>query len=286
MSRRPRTIRSPSTRCMPVLGAVALCVFTFATPSFAHVALDTPKSGLTLAVGSTVQVTWEDTILHDGIGYDLDLIDADERVYSSIVHELPTTLHSYDWLVPDVWCVGCYLMVTQVNRDHDYYDSVLVNIYGTPAAAGGSSGMGGAVNHTQGGATDVPGGSGGGAGSQASLGIGGTLSFADAGSAGASDSSDSTMIDSNAGTSGSGKGKPVVSGAAGTAPVSAGGSSAAGEATTDAGGEPAADASRASSDSAGCAVDSRGSSPRGVGLSVALLSLVLAARKWRRARRA
>ena len=161
-------------RCSSALAVTLLCSFTYATPSFAHVALDTPKSGLTLAVGSTVVITWEDTILHEGIGYDLDLVGADQQLQSAIVHELPTRLHRYDWRVPDISCVACYVMVTQVNRGQDYNDSALVNIYGKPAA-GGSGGTGGSSDVQGGAGRLLAGGSGGSPGQHASGGAAGNF---------------------------------------------------------------------------------------------------------------
>ncbi|HEY0463527.1 MAG TPA: hypothetical protein VGC79_04935, partial [Polyangiaceae bacterium] len=64
MSWPAQTARRRTRRCIGVIVAACSCAFTFAAPSLAHVALDTPKSGLTLEVGSTVAISWEDTILH------------------------------------------------------------------------------------------------------------------------------------------------------------------------------------------------------------------------------
>lgn len=285
---RPQTVRAQVWRCMGALGATFLCAVSFARPAFAHVGIDTPRSGLTLAVASSVRVTWEDTILHDGIGYELDLIGADEQILGPIVHELPTSVHSYDWQVPDIWCVGCYLMVTQVNRDHDYSDSVLVNIYGKMAAVGSGasagSGTGGSPDTTQGGAPGQSAGAGGAAGSGASAGVGGTLTSSVGSGAGASGSPDSPESSASAGASGSGKAKPATNGAAGRSAGSSAGSPAAGDAASDEPEESAGDISPARSHSAGCAVDFSGSSPCEISIAAALLSLLLAARRRRVAR--
>ena len=254
----------------------------------AHVGLDTPRSGLTFAVGSSVRVTWEDTILHDGIGYDLDLLGADEQILAPIVHELPTSVHSYDWQVPDIWCVGCYLMVTQVNLDHDYTDSVLVNIYGkmAPAASGGSAGTGGSPDTTPGGAPGHSAGSGGTSGHGASAGVGGTLTSSVSGGAGASGSPHSPATSAGAGASTRGGGKTASSSAAeGGAAGSTEDRSAAGDAATDQPEAAAGDPSLAPSHMGGCTLDFGASSPRAIGVSGALLSLLIAARRRRVARR-
>ena len=275
---------------MTRVAAAAACVWTFARPSSAHVALDTPKSGLTLAVGSTVSVTWEDTILHDGIGYDLDLVDADAMIQASIASGLSTSVHSFDWVVPDVWCVGCYLMVTQLNRaEHDYSDSVLINIYGKPAMMA-SGGSGGSQNATggHGGATSVAG--SGGAGKQSGAGVGGTL---DTGtlpesSAGSVSSAGSLVVPeipasgaaAGARSSG-GKGGSHMNAAAGASASSVGGSSAAGDGTIDAPDDSAGEASFAPSDSGGCSFDPSRSSPSRFALLLALFSFASSRRRRR-----
>jgi len=241
-------------------------------------------------VGSTVSVTWEDTILHDGVGYDLDLVDADaDAKIQSIASGLSTSVHSFDWVVPDVWCVGCYLMVTQLNRaEHDYSDSALINIYGKPAvvesggSGGSQSGTGGAA-----GATAARGGSGG-AGNQSAAGAGGTLddgtlpdsSAGSTSSAGSLDVPNSMIPASGAGArSGGGKGGAGMNAAPGASASSAGGSSSAGDGMSGAIDESAGEASVASPDSGGCTIDRRRYSRSRFALLLALFSFVCITRK-------
>ncbi len=273
--------------------AALLCSFTYAARSFAHVALDSPPSGSTLAVGSTVTITWEDTILHEGIGYDLDLVGADEYIQSPIVRDLPTNVHSYDWLVPDIWCVGCYVMVTQVNRGQDYEDSALVNIYGTPAAAGsgGTGGSGGSPNESHGGASGIPaGGSGGMASSHASAGASGNLPMSSSSAgAGSSVTPGSNPASSGGSTSRNDSEEGSTTSAAGASAEAEaeaeGGSSGAANAAAGEPDDAASDVTAGSLNSGSCAIDFRAPSRFGFSLCAAVLSFVLVTRKRRSARR-
>lgn len=267
--------------------AALLGILAFAVPSAAHVALDSPKSGLTLTVGSTVSVTWEDTILHDGVGYDLDLVGSDAMIQSSIVSGLPTSVHSYDWVVPDIWCVGCYLMVTQLNRvDHDYSDSALINIYGKQVAAGGG-GSGGSPSAGGGGSGAGSAAGNGSAGNLALAGSGGTLdagsmSGVDAGSgssaAGLEEPDSMSSVAGAGGRSGGGIGKPGTSASAGASSLSGGGSSSSSAGAPDTPDESAGAASLEPGDSGGCAINPRRARARFAQL-LALLSFGYLARK-------
>ncbi len=144
---------------------VITLLLVWARPGSAHVGLDTPKSGATLAVGSTVLVTWEDLILHEGIGYDLDLLppSLSEPEAMTVAHGLSTNTHSYAWLIPKVNCVGCYLRVTQINRGHNYEDTAVVNIgtanasgVGGSGPAGAGAGVGGSTSASAAGKTGMP----------------------------------------------------------------------------------------------------------------------------------
>jgi len=273
--------------------AAFACALALAHPSAAHVALDTPKSGVTLAVGSKLSITWEDTILHEGIGYDLDLIGADRQIQSPIAHDLPTTLHSYDWAVPDIWCVGCVIMVTQVNRGQDYIDGAAVNIYGTPAA-GGSPGAGGSPN-AQGGASTTH----AGMGSASGPGMGGTGGTGEAHAAGGS-SGTSPLISGgvagggapassrpHAGTSSGGSGNAVETTESAAGAIESAGGSAGTDADVRGAAEDAAGAADEgvrAAQSGGCALNSHAPPSFGAELGLATLAVVLAGRKRRVAR--
>jgi|GEM_PF-3319009 len=267
MSRLFQSARGLPKRCIGAAVATVLCVSTFTNPSSAHIALDSPKSGVTLAVGGTVVITWEDTILHEGIGYDLDLVDASRRAQSTIVHGLPTSQHRYDWLVPDVLCVGCYVVVMQDNVDHDYFDSALVSIYGKPVAAGGGGGTDGSPE-MQGGMTNTAfGGGGSSAAGAPSGGSGATVSVSAAGRAGGSAAIDlgpaGTIDETAGGAAGAAPARPAES-----PPLLSAGAGGDGD-ESEAGDAPESspDPTASSSNAEGCAVDRRAPSPLGLYLT-------------------
>lgn len=119
------------------MNALAACL-CFTTPLLAHVGLDTPPPGTAVEPGQTVTITWTDLILHDGVGYDLDLLPTLDAVdVVPIVHDLPVSTHRFDWVVPDLACAGCYLRVTQVNGErHDYTDAIGITLLGSQPIAG------------------------------------------------------------------------------------------------------------------------------------------------------
>ncbi|MES1176073.1 MAG: hypothetical protein ABUL62_17255 [Myxococcales bacterium] len=136
------------------MNALAACL-CFTTPLLAHVGLDTPPPGTAVERGQTVTITWTDLILHDGVGYDLDLLPTLDAVdVVPIVHDLPVSTHRFDWVVPDLACAGCYLRVTQVNGErHDYTDAIGITLLGSqpiagdpPSAAGGAENSAGGAN--------------------------------------------------------------------------------------------------------------------------------------------
>ena len=282
MFRALSTLRARAVHGIGAAISSALCALTCSAPSFAHVALDSPESGVTLAVGSTVVITWEDTILHEGLGYDLDLVDVTRgAALSPIEHGLPTSQHRYDWLVPDVLCVGCYLVVAQDNVDHDYFDSVLVNIYGKPAAVAGSGGTGGSPQ-SQGGTNSMPAGTGGGSsGRDSSSGSGGTLPALPVGSAGGSVAMEfgagGTIEEGNGGAAGAEPEPPM------QAPTSTAAGADGDAASADAGqsADSTPDSEKGSPPSDGCAIGRRAPSHFALNFTVVALAIALAARKRR-----
>src|SRR4051812_48451120 len=97
------------------VSALAACLCQ-ARPTWAHVGMDSPAPDSVVLPGQTVTVTWTDLILHEGIGYDLDLLPSVDAVDGiPVVHGLSVATHRFDWAIPDLACNGCYLRVTQVN---------------------------------------------------------------------------------------------------------------------------------------------------------------------------
>ena len=106
----------------------------------AHVAITEPAPGSVLAPGSVVTLTWVDTIPHDTAAYQLDFVPAPGAALEPIAHGLAPTLHSYEWLVPDVVCDGCALRVLQDNANYTDYESTVTISIGDASSAGGAGG--------------------------------------------------------------------------------------------------------------------------------------------------
>jgi hypothetical protein len=110
-------------------GFVGLLVLAFAVPAMAHVAFDSPADNATLIAGETVTLTWSDVIPHNTDVYDIDFLLEPGPEGIPVVHDLPATEHSYEWLVPDTPCTACLLHITQHNIDYqDFGDPVPITI--------------------------------------------------------------------------------------------------------------------------------------------------------------
>ena len=139
---------------------VSLCALS--SRALAHVQFDAPVEGDVLKVGSKVTLVWEDLVLHDPEGFDLDLILKPGADLTPIAHGLSIETHSYDWQVPDQPCSECQLKVTQFNTiNNDYEGFVAISISSTGGSgnigamagsdAGGSESTGGKSGSTAGG---------------------------------------------------------------------------------------------------------------------------------------
>ncbi len=136
-----------------ILRAAPVCCFLAAlvmsAPAVAHVGLDSPEPGAQLTVGQTVVIAWTDLVLHDPEGFDLDLLLSEDGEPIPIEHGLAIETHSYDWVVFDMPCAGCFLKVTQLNTiNDDYTDMIPISIVrASPDSSGsGMSSAGGAAS--------------------------------------------------------------------------------------------------------------------------------------------
>lgn len=150
---------------MKLFGACLLLLVTFTPlPAAAHVAFVSPTNRATLVVGEPVKIAWADTVLHEGVGYDLDYAG------NLLGVGLSTRTHSFEW-VPTAPCSACLLRITQVNEAEDYFAEVTVIVVAVDASAGGTTTAG---SSTGGGGGFAGGGSSGtGSGGAASLPAGG-----------------------------------------------------------------------------------------------------------------
>jgi hypothetical protein len=76
-----------------LFGACLLLLVTFTPlPAAAHVAFVSPTNRATLVVGEPVKIAWADTVLHEGVGYDLDYAG------NLLGQGLSTRTHSFEWV--------------------------------------------------------------------------------------------------------------------------------------------------------------------------------------------
>lgn len=108
--------------------------------AFGHVAFTAPAPGAQVVAGSTLELSWVDTITHQTTFYQLEFFPAPDAASVSVATDIPASQHSWSWQVPAQPCMGCFLVVTQNNVDSSYSDSLALTIVaGTAMAAGGSA---------------------------------------------------------------------------------------------------------------------------------------------------
>jgi len=233
------------TRGLLVSGIlVSLCAMS--NRALAHVQFDAPVEGDVLKVGSKVKLVWEDLVLHDPEGFDLDLILKPGADLTPIAHGLSIDTHSYEWQVPDQPCSECQLKVTQFNTiNTDYEGFVAISISST----GGSGNIGAMAGSDAGGSASTGGESGGTTGGKS----GGTTGGKSGSTTGGKSGSTTGGKSSTGGTPGSDPGPR-----AGTTSNAAGGSTS---------------SSGASSDDGGCSLTHRGGPNASLSWLIGLLGL-------------
>jgi len=86
----------------------------------AHVGLDYPKGGQTFYVGDTVEIKWQNIIIHNPIDWDLFFSSDGGGSWQSIQLNLPTTQFTYKWIVPNILTNSAQIRIIQDNVGADY----------------------------------------------------------------------------------------------------------------------------------------------------------------------
>jgi hypothetical protein len=107
-------------------------IFTtlFISASFGHVHLLTPTGDDVLEVGATYEISWQTTIPHETVNWDLQYAtESLEGPWHDIAVDLPVgdnssgSIHAYDWVVPDTPSNTVWIRVIQDNTDGNYDDT-------------------------------------------------------------------------------------------------------------------------------------------------------------------
>ena len=112
------------------LFVAAVAIVGASSRGYPHTTLFSPNGGEQLVSGDNFSVLWEVTISHDLENWDLWYsVVSDEGPWIDIVADLPGgdpsegSVHSYDWLVPNVNAANAWVRVRMDNGlDQDYFD--------------------------------------------------------------------------------------------------------------------------------------------------------------------
>ena len=100
---------------------IVICLsFTFKL--MAHVQIDYPVGGETLAAGQLVTVRWHITISHNTLNWDLYYSPDGGTTWETIQLDLPAGQLTYDWVVPEGATAQAEVRVFQDNSSTDYQD--------------------------------------------------------------------------------------------------------------------------------------------------------------------
>jgi len=109
-----------------LLAATALVT----TSAMAHVHLLTPTGGETLQAGSTYEVSWQITIVHDTQNWDLYYsIGGQKGPWEPIALDIPVgdnsqnSIHTFDWVIPDTPSDSVWVRIVQDNTEGNYDDT-------------------------------------------------------------------------------------------------------------------------------------------------------------------
>ena len=111
---------------------ISLCTLTtfIGTSAFGHVFLMAPTGNDELEVGSTYEITWQITIPHDTENWDLYYSNTSQNgKWIPIAIDLPlgdnsqNSIHTYDWVVPDMPSDTVWVRVVMDNTGGDYDDT-------------------------------------------------------------------------------------------------------------------------------------------------------------------
>ena len=102
----------------------------FSSTTFGHVFLMAPTGDDVLDVGSTYEITWQITISHDTINWDLYYTTASQTgPWEPIALDIPVgdnspkSIHTYNWVVPDMQSDTVWVRVVMDNTSGDYDDT-------------------------------------------------------------------------------------------------------------------------------------------------------------------
>ena len=88
----------------------------------AHVGLNYPQGGQTFFVGDTVEIKWQNIIIHNPIDWDLYFSPDGGAYWQPIELNLPITQFDYRWIVPNVLSDSAQIKIVQDNVGDDYED--------------------------------------------------------------------------------------------------------------------------------------------------------------------
>ncbi|MFC1760117.1 FlgD immunoglobulin-like domain containing protein [Candidatus Neomarinimicrobiota bacterium] len=91
----------------------------------AHVGLNYPQGGQTFFVGDTVEIKWQNIIIHNPIDWDLYFSPDGGVSWQQIELNLPITQFDYQWVVPNVVTDSAQIRIVQDNVGDDYEDQSL-----------------------------------------------------------------------------------------------------------------------------------------------------------------
>ena len=111
------------------ISVITLSTFIGAS-AFGHVFLMAPTGNDELEVGSTAEIRWQITIAHDTLNWDLYYSTTNQKgPWEPIVIDLPlgdntqNSIHTYDWVVPDMPSDTVWVRVVMDNPSGDYDDT-------------------------------------------------------------------------------------------------------------------------------------------------------------------
>lgn len=107
-------------RRLALFSAVALFYSITAVADPTHVSLTYPVGGETFAPGTHVKIEWVLQIPHDQQNWDLYFSPDGGSTWDAIQEDLPISLLSFDWTVPDIETTNGRIKVVQDNSGLDY----------------------------------------------------------------------------------------------------------------------------------------------------------------------
>ena len=89
----------------------------------AHVELNYPQGSQSFFVGDTVEIKWQNIIIHDPIDWDLYFSSDGGSSWQAIKLDILTTIFKYQWIVPNIITDSAQIRIVQDNVGNDYEDN-------------------------------------------------------------------------------------------------------------------------------------------------------------------